>query len=119
MATTPSLFAGSKSCFHHLAKSYSFTDCDSSQISHLCYSALGRHLLERQHQQQQHLSTGGIDTGATNMRPLAIVPFIFALVAFILSFLCIFAGNKPGFLEGYDILTVRCHAEPPSIQFTN
>lgn len=40
------------------------------------------------------------------MRPVAVVPVLFTLVAFILTLLCIFAGNKPGYLEGANMLTV-------------
>jgi hypothetical protein len=41
------------------------------------------------------------------LRPLALVPLAFAIVGFILSMLCLFAGNKPGFMEEYHIITVR------------
>ena len=40
------------------------------------------------------------------MRFFAIVPILCAVVAFILSFLLVFAGHKPNFLEHYDLLTV-------------
>jgi hypothetical protein len=40
------------------------------------------------------------------MRPIAVVPVLFTLVAFILTLLCIFAGNKPGYLENANMLTV-------------
>ncbi|KAL1843832.1 hypothetical protein VTJ49DRAFT_7183 [Mycothermus thermophilus] len=36
-----------------------------------------------------------------------LLPVIFSFVAFILALLALFAGNKPGILEGYDILTVN------------
>jgi len=41
------------------------------------------------------------------MRLLPIVPFILALVAFILGFLCIFAGNNIGFMQDYAVLTLN------------
>lgn len=41
------------------------------------------------------------------MRFLPILPFLLALVALILGFLCIFAGSKPNFLESYSILTLN------------
>ena len=41
------------------------------------------------------------------MRPLAIVPILLTLVAFILSLLCIVAGDKPGYLENANLLTVN------------
>ena len=40
------------------------------------------------------------------MRPTAIIPLLFSLVAFILSLLCVFAGSKRGYLEQGDLLTV-------------
>ena len=40
------------------------------------------------------------------MRPLAAIPLTFTLVAFILTLLCIFAGNKPGYLESANMVTV-------------
>ncbi|KAF2753226.1 hypothetical protein EJ05DRAFT_445273 [Pseudovirgaria hyperparasitica] len=41
------------------------------------------------------------------MRFQALVPVICSLVAFILSFLCLFAGNKPGFMEDYSLITIN------------
>lgn len=41
------------------------------------------------------------------MRLIAIIPLLFSVVALILSFLCLFAGNQPGFMEDYAIITVR------------
>jgi hypothetical protein len=41
------------------------------------------------------------------MRFLPIVPFLLALVALILGFLCLFAGSKPDFLNSYSILTLN------------
>lgn len=41
------------------------------------------------------------------MRLLPIVPFVLALVAFILGFLCIFAGNKTDFMQDYAVLTLN------------
>jgi len=34
------------------------------------------------------------------------VTIIFSLAAFILSFICIFAGHRPGVLENYPIIAV-------------
>jgi hypothetical protein len=33
------------------------------------------------------------------------VPLLFSFIAFILAMLALFAGNKPGVLEGYNIIT--------------
>ncbi len=43
------------------------------------------------------------------MRPnyTAIVPVLFSFVAFILSMLCIFAGSKPNYMEGANMLTLN------------
>ncbi|KAH8804946.1 actin cortical patch SUR7/pH-response regulator pali [Xylogone sp. PMI_703] len=41
------------------------------------------------------------------MRFTALLPFACAVVAFILSMLCLFAGHKRGFMEDYHILTVN------------
>ncbi|RDL31958.1 Uncharacterized protein BP5553_09360 [Venustampulla echinocandica] len=41
------------------------------------------------------------------MRPLALVPLACAIVGFIVSMLCLFAGHKPGFMEDYHIITVN------------
>lgn len=41
------------------------------------------------------------------MRLTAIVPCLCALAAMVLCFLCMFAGNKPGFMEDYHMATVR------------
>ena len=41
------------------------------------------------------------------MRPTAIVPILLTLVSFILSLLCVFAGNKAGYLEGANLLTLN------------
>lgn len=46
------------------------------------------------------------------MRPTAILPVLCTIGALVLAFLCIFAGNKPGFMENYDILTVRLTTLP-------
>lgn len=40
------------------------------------------------------------------MRFLAIVPVVCALAALVLSFLCLFAGDKKSFLQNADIMTV-------------
>ncbi|KAH6666390.1 actin cortical patch SUR7/pH-response regulator pali [Halenospora varia] len=36
-----------------------------------------------------------------------IFPLLFAFVAFVLGLLCMFAGNKPGFMEDYHIVTIN------------
>lgn len=41
------------------------------------------------------------------MRFAVLAPMALAIVAFILSMLCLFAGNKPGFLEEYNIITLN------------
>ena len=41
------------------------------------------------------------------MRFIAIFPALCAVVTFVLSMLCIFAGSRPGFMENGAILTVR------------
>jgi general stress protein CsbA len=41
------------------------------------------------------------------MRILAVLPTVFCTVALVLSFLCLFAGSKKGFMEDYAIVTVR------------
>lgn len=41
------------------------------------------------------------------MRLLPIVPLVLALAAFILGFLCIFAGNKTSFMQDYPVLTLN------------
>lgn len=40
------------------------------------------------------------------MRLSALFPMACAIVAFVLSMLCLFAGHKPGFMEEYHIITV-------------
>lgn len=40
------------------------------------------------------------------MRFTPLLPLLLTMGAFILGVLCLFAGNKPGFMEGYDIITV-------------
>lgn len=52
------------------------------------------------------------DNSICNMRIVAIFPLLCALVAFILSLLCIFAGSKTAYLEGANILTVSCAGTP-------
>ncbi|KAI5358351.1 hypothetical protein Slin15195_G108040 [Septoria linicola] len=42
-----------------------------------------------------------------NFQPWAILPVLVIATAFILSFLCVFAGNKPGYMEGYHVFTVN------------
>lgn len=41
------------------------------------------------------------------MRFSALIPVLFTTAALILTFLCIFAGSKQGFMQDYDIVTVR------------
>ncbi|KAF2436564.1 hypothetical protein EJ08DRAFT_644895 [Tothia fuscella] len=41
------------------------------------------------------------------MRLLPIIPAIFCVGALILSFLCLFAGSKPGFMEDYSVLNLN------------
>lgn len=41
------------------------------------------------------------------MRPLAIIPTLCCAAALILSFLCLFAGHKAGFMEGYHLVTLN------------
>ena len=40
------------------------------------------------------------------MRFTPLLPLLLTMAAFILGMLCLFAGNKPGFMEDYDIITV-------------
>lgn len=40
-------------------------------------------------------------------QPLAILPLLVLTTAFILSFLCVFAGHKPGFMDNYPIFTLN------------
>ncbi|CBX95704.1 hypothetical protein IAQ61_004535 [Plenodomus lingam] len=44
------------------------------------------------------------------MRPTALIPAVCCVAALILSFLCLFAGHKRGFMEGYDLLTLNTSA---------
>lgn len=46
------------------------------------------------------------------MRFAAVAPLLFTLAAFVLAFLCLFAGSKSGFMEEYDIISVS-----PSLLF--
>ncbi|KAF2281178.1 integral membrane protein-like protein [Westerdykella ornata] len=41
------------------------------------------------------------------MRPTAIVPTLCCIAALVLSFLCLFAGSKKGFMNDYQILTLN------------
>lgn len=41
------------------------------------------------------------------MRPSALVPALFCAAAVVLSFLCLFAGHKRGFMEDYHLLTLN------------
>lgn len=41
-----------------------------------------------------------------SMRFLAAIPIVFCTTSFVLAFLCLFAGNRKGFMEDYAILTV-------------
>jgi general stress protein CsbA len=40
------------------------------------------------------------------MRFSALIPVVLSAAAFILTFLCLFAGSKKGFMEDYAIVTV-------------
>lgn len=40
-------------------------------------------------------------------QPLAILPLLVLMTAFILSFLCVFAGHKSGFMDNYPIFTLN------------
>lgn len=41
------------------------------------------------------------------MRFLAVLPVLLTAAALILTFLCLFAGSKPGFMEDYAVVTVK------------
>ncbi|RAL58086.1 hypothetical protein DID88_009699 [Monilinia fructigena] len=41
------------------------------------------------------------------MQPLASIPMVCSIVTFVLAMLCLFAGNKPGFMEDYHIVTLN------------
>lgn len=43
---------------------------------------------------------------AGKMRFPALIPVVLSLVALILSFLCLFAGSKQGFMDSYAVVTV-------------
>lgn len=47
------------------------------------------------------------DKPSNKIRLFAILPVLVTIVAFILSFLCVYAGNKPGFLEDYNLFTLN------------
>lgn len=49
------------------------------------------------------------------MRLTALIPLACAIVAFVLSMLCLFAGSKKGFMEEYHIVTVSLSQHLPSI----
>jgi hypothetical protein len=49
------------------------------------------------------------------MRLSALFPMACAIVAFVLSMLCLFAGHKPGFMEEYHIIEV-CLPFSPSLE---
>jgi len=44
------------------------------------------------------------------MRPTALIPALCCAAALVLSLLCLFAGNKPDFMESYDLLTLNTSA---------
>ncbi|KAF1842686.1 integral membrane protein-like protein [Cucurbitaria berberidis CBS 394.84] len=44
------------------------------------------------------------------MRPTALIPVLCCAVALILSFLCLFAGHKKGFMENYHLITLNTSA---------
>ncbi|KAF2460103.1 integral membrane protein-like protein [Lineolata rhizophorae] len=41
------------------------------------------------------------------MKPLAIFPILCTIAALVLAFLCLFAGHKKNFMEGYHIITIN------------
>ncbi|KXT16544.1 hypothetical protein AC579_6279 [Pseudocercospora musae] len=45
--------------------------------------------------------------GRHQFQPYAILPVLVTLTAFILSFLCVFAGNKPGMMDDYAVFTLN------------
>jgi hypothetical protein len=51
------------------------------------------------------------------MRITALFPLALAIVAFVLSMLCLFAGRKPGFMEDYNIISVS--NSMPAISLAN
>lgn len=44
------------------------------------------------------------------MRPTALIPALACIAALILSFLCLFAGHKEGFMEDYSLMTLNVSA---------
>lgn len=44
------------------------------------------------------------------MRPTAFIPAVCCAAALVLSFLCLFAGNKPKFMESYNLMTLNTSA---------
>jgi len=44
------------------------------------------------------------------MRFSALLPVVLCLGALVLSFLCLFAGSSKGFMDSYDLVTVRGRA---------
>jgi hypothetical protein len=54
----------------------------------------------------QHILLQYLGTGTTIMRLSALIPAVLSAAALILSFLCLFAGSKQGFMEDYAIVTV-------------
>ncbi|CAK4011654.1 hypothetical protein AC578_2023 [Lecanosticta acicola] len=51
----------------------------------------------------------GFKNSATSgrMQPYAVLPVLVMTTAFVLSFLCVFAGNKPGYMEDYAFFTLN------------
>jgi hypothetical protein len=54
----------------------------------------------RRQQQQQQIT-------AAAMRFSALLPIAFIATAFVLTFLCLFAGSSRGFMQDYAILTLN------------
>lgn len=74
-------------------------------IKPLAFCILPSNTLLGYSESQTSLPAG--DCSYAKMRPEAVVPILITLVAFILSLLCIFAGDKPGYLEHANLLTVN------------
>lgn len=55
-------------------------------------------------------------TTAGKMRFSALIPVVLCLVALILSFLCLFAGSKQGFMDSYAVVTVSHNPSTPRIR---
>ena len=62
------------------------------------------------------LLRASIRTRQAKMRFVAIVPVLLSIAALILTFLAMFAGHKPGFMEDYAVITV---SEQSALQTVN